>query len=95
MVGNHWEPERRDSVIQKHQIKKNNLVVYRQWVFFKQAGIRLALTDCCKDVSETEIVHSIEGQQVVKKLLLLIITAEEGVALVQFSKKKRKKLLVP
>lgn len=45
-------------------------------------GHQTALTDGCKDVGETEVVHSIKGQEVVKKLLLLIITAEEGVALV-------------
>lgn len=52
------------------------------------ADVRLGLTDGCKDIGETEIVHGIEGQQVIEKLLLLIITAEEGVALVEFSEKK-------
>lgn len=50
--------------------------------------IEAALTDGGKDVGETEVVHGIEGQEVVEKLLLLIITAEEGVSLVQFSKKE-------
>lgn len=50
----------------------------------------MTLTDGCKDVGEAEIVHSIKGQQVVKKLLFLIITAEEGVALVEFSKTEMK-----
>ena len=54
-------------------------------------GIKIALTDGCKHISETEVVHSIKGQEVVKKLLLPIITAEEGVALVQFSERKNKK----
>lgn len=47
--------------------------------------MRLALTDGGEDISETEVVHSIEGQQVVQKLLLLIITAKEGIPLVKFS----------
>lgn len=52
-------------------------------------GTTAALTDGCKDVGETEVVHSVKGKQVVQKLLLLIIAAEEGVALVQFSRRKR------
>ncbi len=48
------------------------------------------LTDGCKDVGKTEVIHSIEGQEVVEKLLLLIVTAEEGVSLVQFSERKNK-----
>lgn len=55
------------------------------WLF----GIKAALTDGCKDVGETEVVHSVKGQEVVEKLLLLIITAEEGVSFVQFSEKKK------
>lgn len=51
-------------------------------------GIKVALTDGCKDVGETEVIHGVKGQEVVEKLLLLIVTAEEGVPLVQFSKKE-------
>lgn len=43
---------------------------------------RVRLTDGCEDVGETEVIHSIKGQEVVKKLLLLIVTAQEGIALV-------------
>lgn len=50
---------------------------------------RKQLTDGREDVGEAEVIHSIEGQEVVEKLLFLIITAEEGVSLVQFSESKR------
>lgn len=53
------------------------------------SGIKTALTDGCKDVGETEVIHSVEGQEVVEKLLLLIITAEEGISFVQFSERKK------
>lgn len=41
------------------------------------------LTDSCEDVGEAEVVHRIEGEQVIEELLLLIITAQEGITLVQ------------
>lgn len=90
MVGNHWEPEERQCHTKTLKKKYFCYCVYCVVFVFNMAAIRLALTDCCKDVSETEIVHGVEGQQVVKKLLLLIITAKEGIALVQFSEKKCK-----
>lgn len=47
------------------------------------------LTDCSKDVGETEVIHGVKGEEVVEKLLLLIITAEEGVTFVQFSEREK------
>lgn len=47
-------------------------------------GIRAELlTDGCEDVGEAEVVHCIEGEQVIEELLLLVIAAQEGITLVQ------------
>ena len=51
-------------------------------------SVKVALTDGGKDIGETEVVHSIEGQEMVEELLFLVITAQEGVSLVQFSNMK-------
>lgn len=57
---------------------------------FGLTTIRVALTDGCKDVGETEVINSVKGEEVVEKLLLLIVTAEEGVTLVQFPERTKK-----
>jgi len=44
-----------------------------------------SLTDGGEDVGEAEVVHGVEGQQVVEELFLLVVAAQESVALVQFS----------
>lgn len=46
------------------------------------SGVEL-LTDGGEDVGEAEVVHRIEGEQVIEELLLLIIAAQEGITLVQ------------
>lgn len=45
-------------------------------------------TDCGKDVGEAEVIHGVEGEEVVEKLLLLVVAAEEGVPFVEFSDRK-------
>lgn len=47
------------------------------------------LTDGGEDVGEAEVVHRVEGEQVIEELLLLIITAQEGVTLVQLPVRAR------
>jgi hypothetical protein len=42
----------------------------------------LALTDGCEDIGETEVVHSVEGEEVVQELLFLIVTAQKSITLV-------------
>jgi len=41
------------------------------------------LTDGCEDIGEAEVVHCVEGEQVIEELLLLVIAAQEGITLVQ------------
>lgn len=39
--------------------------------------------DGCEDIGEAEVVHCVEGEQVIEELLLLVIAAQEGITLVQ------------
>lgn len=45
--------------------------------------VEVLLTDGGEDTGETEVVDSVEGEQVKQELLLLLLTAQEGVALIQ------------
>lgn len=56
-----------------------------------QTEMKRTLTDGCKDIGKTEVIHGIKGQEVVKELLLFIIAAQESIALVQLSRKKNMK----
>lgn len=83
MIGDHWEKEIRRKCNLDKDIDTLDSVV-RLYV------IKTALTDGCKYIGETEVIHSIKGQEVVEKLLLLIITTKESISLVKFSKGKRR-----
>lgn len=43
---------------------------------------RVILTDGSEDVCEAEIIHGIEGKEVIEKLLFFIIAAKKSVALI-------------
>lgn len=47
------------------------------------------LTDGGEDVGEAEVVHRVEGEQVIEELLLLIIAAQKGITLVQLPVRAR------
>lgn len=81
MIGDHWEKE-----IRKCNLDKDIDILDS---FVRLYVIKTALTDGCKYIGETEVIHSIKGQEVVEKLLLLIITTKESISLVKFSKGKR------
>lgn len=57
--------------------------IYEVWLEQAMGSRAELLTDGCEDVGEAEVVHCIEGEQVIEELLLFIITAQEGVTLVQ------------
>lgn len=76
VVGDHWETEGKERFYSELKSIKAGC----SWS--AGSGIKKTLTDGCEYIGETEVIHSIKGQEVVEELFLLIVTAQEGVALV-------------
>lgn len=60
-----------------------------EFSFDASLGYTELLTDGGEDVGEAEVVHRVEGEQVIEELLLLIIAAQEGITLVQLPVRAR------